>query len=132
MLKKYKAQGLTLIAVPVNQHGAQAPHSSNCERSILYHKMDMQESEFPVLDKVESNGPKAVGFYKFLKAQQPEAEGGVLSLLPKPAPGELSWNYEKFLVDGKGQVLGRFTHQVDVKDLEAQIKEILRADNADF
>jgi len=125
LLKKYKAKGLTLIAVPVNQHGAQAPHSSECERSILYHKMGMSESDFPVLDKVESNGANAVGFYKFLKQKMPDAEGGVLSLLPKQPWSELSWNYEKFLVNEEGNVVGRYTHQVDVKDLEDTIKQIL-------
>jgi len=129
LLNKYQAKGLTLIAVPVNQMGAQAPHSSDCERSILYHKMEM--SNFPVLDKVQANGPDAVGFYKFLKAQMPNAEGGVLPMIAENhavGHGELSWNYEKFLVNQKGQVIGRYTHQVDVKDLESKIKEILASD----
>ena len=37
----------------------------------------------------------------------------------------LGWNYEKFLVDAEGRVLGRYTHQVDVLTLKDKIKELL-------
>lgn len=83
------------------------------------------------MDKVEVNGKNAVGFYKFLKAQKPDAEGGVMDFIKKNspvAPGEISWNYEKFLVNENGEVVGRYTHQVDVKELEPEIKEKLGLD----
>lgn len=125
MLKKYEAKGLTLIAVPSNDFGEQAPHSSDCEREILYYKMGM--SNFPVLDKAEIIGEKAVTYYKFLQHKKQEAEGGVLDSinLVGRAPWDISWNYEKFLVNQNGDVIGRYTHKVDVKDLEGQIQTIL-------
>jgi len=121
LLKKYQAKGLTLIAVPVNQFGGQAPHSSNCERLMLYHKMGTKD--FPVLDKVEANGAKAVSFYKFLKAHKKETEGPPAEVAQPP--GELGWNYEKFLVDENGQVLGRYASKFDVKDLDSKIQSLL-------
>lgn len=88
---------------------------------MIYHKMGM--SNFPVLDKVKANGGKTASFYKFLKAHKNHAEGPVGK--HSASPGDLSWNYEKFLVDENGQVLGRYTSRFDVKHLESRIQNIL-------
>lgn len=125
LLNEFKGQGLQLIAVPSNQFGQQAPHSSECERNFMYKKMDMEPLSFPILDKMDLNGPNAAPFFKWLREQSPNAEGEVIPQLPKVGPGEVSWNYEKFLVDAEGHVLGRYTPKTDVMTLKDKIKELL-------
>jgi len=124
LLNKYGSKGLELIAVPSNQFGEQAPHSSACERAYMYRKMNMQEQDFPILDKVHVNGEKTVPFYRFLKGQHPKAEGGVLppiALFRGDIPaGDLSWNYEKFFVDENGKVIKRISHAKEVQSPDVE------------
>lgn len=128
-MNKYQASGFTMIAVPVNQFGFQAPHSSKCERAMFYRNVGM--NTFPVLDKVKANGPQAVGFYKYLKAQKPEAESsGKEEKHPPAKDGELAWNFEKFLVNEEGQVVARYSPDTDVTSMESKIQELVGSDAA--
>lgn len=145
MLKQYQADGLQLIAVPCNQFGGQAPHSSSCERAYQYRIMGLDGEGprwvdsvtnitwsdntdlYPVLDKVDANGDNEAPFYTFLKAQSPISSGvvhpGVNSSVI--ANHDVQWNFEKFLVDEEGNVIGRYTPDVDVRDLRHEIEQLL-------
>ena len=63
------------MAFPSDQFGGQAPCSSSCERAYAYHKVGAQ-SNFPVFDKVEVNGPTALETYTVLKHGSGLIEGG--------------------------------------------------------
>lgn len=88
--------------------------------------MHMGPDTFPILDKVYVNGPNTVPFYRFLKERMPDAKGGIFEATKKvqgeTPRGDLSWNYEKFFVNETGGVVGRFTHNKDVLELEGFIK----------
>ena len=86
-------QGFTVIGIPSNQFGAQEPGS---ERDILRFCQTTYQVTFPMSSKLEVNGPHRHPLYALLTA----AEGGF--------PGDIEWNFEKFLIGRDGQVLKRY------------------------
>lgn len=100
LYEKYHDKGFELIAFPANQFGGQAPGTSEEERDWAVRKFGF---EFPVMDKIavkdrptpQWDGPGEISpVYKFLK--------GTL-------PGEIEWNYVKFLVDRNGVPVRRYS-----------------------
>ena len=81
--------------------------------------------QFPLFGKVHANGPDRHPLYASLIQAGPEAtpkDGGQLrerlgakNLLP-PGKTDITWNFEKFLVDRKGNVVGRFDPDVTPDD----------------
>lgn len=124
LLTKYGPLGFTLIAFPSNQFGAQAPGSSSCERAYMYHKLNATDSEFPVFDKVIANGPGSSPIYSFLKSKMMKGDDVF---------GEISWNFEKFLVDESGIPVHRVASQTDPeKALEESIRMLVGASVSSF
>lgn len=121
MYEKYSKDGFALVAFPCNQFGGQAPGTSDEERFYAHRKFGF---EFPVMDKLEVNGPDAHPLYKFLRAGKP------LSLPSSSAPppgerGRIEWNYVKFLVDRDGQPVKRFKPAFDPLDFEGDVRLLL-------
>lgn len=85
------------MGVPCNQFCAQAPGSSECEREYAYKKFGI---EFTILDKMDVNGPNSSALYTFMK--------NAPDMPPKAAGFDVSWNYEKFLLDGDGMPYARY------------------------
>ena len=86
-------QGFTVIGFPCNQFGAQEPGS---ERDILRFCQTTYQVTFPMSSKLEVNGPHRHPLYALLTA----AEGGF--------PGDIEWNFEKFLIGRDGRILKRY------------------------
>ena len=86
-------QGFTVIGFPCNQFGAQEPGS---ERDILRFCQTTYQVTFPMSSKLEVNGPQRHPLYALLTG----AEDGF--------PGDIEWNFEKFLIGRDGQVLKRY------------------------
>jgi glutathione peroxidase len=84
------------LGFPCNQFGAQEPGT---EAEILEFVTSKYEVDFPMFSKIEVNGDGACGLYRLLKAAQP-GDG---------ASPDITWNFEKFLVDGEGNVVRRFS-----------------------
>ena len=61
---------------------------------------------FPLFEKIDVNGEDRHPIYEELTAV-PDAEG---------TAGDITWNFEKFLVSGTGEVIGRFRPQVEPED----------------
>jgi glutathione peroxidase len=85
-----------VLGFPCNQFGAQEPGS---DAEILEFATSNYDVTFPMFSKIEVNGDGAVPLYKWLKSEWP-GDGD---------SAEVTWNFEKFLVDGSGNVLGRFS-----------------------
>jgi glutathione peroxidase len=72
---------------------------------------------FPLFEKIDVNGAARHPIYGEL-TEVPDAEGQA---------GDVTWNFEKFLVSPAGQVVGRFRPQVEPEDptlvgaIEAQL-----------
>lgn len=65
-----------------------------------------------VFDKIEVNGPNASPVYQMLKAK---------------FPGDIEWNYAKFLVDKDGVPVQRYKPLANPMSMEADIKRVLAA-----
>ncbi len=68
-----------------------------------------------MFSKIEVNGDGACDLYTFLKAAQPREDG----------QGDISWNFEKFLVDGDGQVVARFAPPTSPEDIGKKLAGML-------
>ena len=66
-----------------------------------------------MFSKIEVNGDGEAPLYTLLKAAQP-GEG---------ATADITWNFEKFLVDGDGEVVARWGPTTTPEDIAAQLAE---------
>ncbi|HET7689058.1 MAG TPA: glutathione peroxidase [Nocardioidaceae bacterium] len=101
--EKYVDRGFTVVGVPCNQFGAQEPGTAEeivtfCDRSYGV--------TFPLTEKVDVNGPERHPIFDELS--QATTRSG--------KTGDVSWNFEKWLVDRDGTVLARFSPQVPPDD----------------
>ena len=110
LFEEYMMRGFYVIGMPCNQFGEQEP-GSDAEIAEFVRK-DFGV-EFPMLAKADVNGEGAHPLFVHLK----EKTGGE----------EISWNFEKFLVNDAGEVSGRFGPKTEPydDDLIAALEEIL-------
>jgi glutathione peroxidase len=109
----YGDQGLVVLGFPCNQFGSQDPGSNEeiagfCQRNYGV--------SFPMMGKIEVNGPQAHPLYRWLCAEAP-------GLLGSKA---IKWNFTKFLVGRDGQVLRRYAPQDAPEKLAADIEAALK------
>lgn len=102
---KYKEKGLVVMGFPCNQFGGQEPGSEADIKAFCTSKYDVS---FPMFTKLDVNGSDADPLYKYLTSQD---------LMPT-GKGPISWNFEKFLIDREGKVIGRFSPRTKPDDAE--------------
>jgi glutathione peroxidase len=112
LYRKYQDKGLVVLGFPCNQFGAQEPGDAEEIASFCALTFDV---DFPMMRKVDVNGPTAHPLYAYLK----KAKKGLLG-----SEG-IKWNFTKFLVDRKGEVAGRFGPADAPKSLEGAIEALL-------
>ena len=112
LYKKYKDQGLVVLGFPCNQFAGQEP---GAEDDILSFCRLNYGVTFPMFSKIEVNGAKAHPLYNYLKKQCP----GVLG------SESVKWNFTKFLINQKGEVLQRFASSKKISDLEPEVVKLL-------
>jgi glutathione peroxidase len=110
--KKYAARGLAVIGFPCNQFGGQEPGTN---QEIQHFCRLNYGVSFPVLGKLEVNGPGADPLYAYLKNSAP----GVLG------SEAIKWNFTKFLVDRSGKVLARYAPATKPEELAQDIEKAL-------
>ena len=99
---------MTVLAFPCNQFANQEP-GTNAE--ILEFATSNYDVNFPMFAKIDVNGESEAPLYTFLKAAQP-GEGD---------SSDIAWNFEKFLVDGDGNVTHRWPPPVTPEDIANQL-----------
>jgi glutathione peroxidase len=119
LYRAYKDRGLMVLGFPCNQFGAQEPGTAAeigafCEKNYGV--------SFPVFARIDVNGAHAHPLYRFLKRAGP----GVLWVL---GMRRIKWNFTKFLVDRKGNVVARFGAAKEPKTLAAFIEKLLDRSN---
>ena len=131
---KYHDKGLEILDFPCDQFGHQAPGSDDEIHQFCALKYN---TSFDQLAKIEVNGPNADPVYKFLKAARakddaPEAEIAKLrELLAKhnltgaQEPGDIEWNFTKFLIDRNGNIVKRFHPTTTPEIIDAEIATLL-------
>lgn len=135
LYEKYSAEGFVILDFPCNQFGNQAPGSND----EIYSFCDANYGvTFPIFSKIEVNGDKAHPLYKYLKKEK-SFTGFDMShpIAPRLLPhvesmdsdyannANIKWNFTKFLVDRKGNVVERFEPTEDMFIVESKIKELL-------
>ncbi|HAZ07711.1 MAG TPA: glutathione peroxidase [Elusimicrobia bacterium] len=92
LYEKFKNKGLSIAAFPANEFGAQEP---GCDADIKKFCMTKYSISFDLYSKISVKGEAIHPLYKHLTV-----ESGF--------PGEIPWNFSKFLVNKNGKVVARF------------------------
>ncbi len=110
LYKSFKDRGFVVLGFPSNDFGEQEPGSDAEIKAFCTNKFGVS---FPMFSKVRVVGQERMPLYDYLV----RSTGG----------SEVGWNFEKFLVDRSGQVVGRFESNVRPSDpsLRAAIEKAL-------
>jgi len=95
--EKYKDQGFVILGFPCNQFGAQEPGTDEEIKQFCTSKYFIT---FPLFDKIEVNGPNRHPLYVALAGEN------------SPFPGNITWNFNKFLISRDGKILKRFDSKI--------------------
>ncbi len=93
--EKYQDRGLEILAFPANNFGRQEPGTNQEIRSFCFTKYSLT---FPLFSKISVKGSDKHPLYRYLTEQS-------------PFPGEVEWNFQKYLVDRSGNVVARYHHR---------------------
>src|SRR5512141_123414 len=110
--EKYGQRGLAVLGFPCNQFGSQDPGSN--EEIASFCQLNYGVS-FPMMAKIDVNGPQADPLFKWLTAEAP----GILG------SKAIKWNFTKFLVGKDGQVIKRYAPTDKPEDLAKDIEAAL-------
>jgi len=112
--RKYADKGLTVMAFPCNQFGAQEPGDAEEIANFCSLKYDVS---FQVAAKIDVNGDNAAPLWSYLKDTQPGLLGST----------GIKWNFTKFLVGKDGEIIDRYAPNTKPEALEGDIKKALAA-----
>jgi len=112
--EKYKAKGFVVAGFPCNQFGAQEPGTAEEIKQFCSSKYNVT---FPLYEKLEVNGPNRHPLYVSLAGKE------------SPFPGDIKWNFSKFLVGRDGKILKRFDSKItpDSPEVTSAIEAALAA-----
>jgi len=114
MYEKYEKQGLIVIGVPANEFGKQEPGTNEEIEKFCSSKYSVT---FPMMSKVVVKGKGIDPLYVELTGKSAKF------------PGEIAWNFEKFVVGKDGQVVARFEPRTEPSDakfvetIESELKK---------
>jgi glutathione peroxidase len=97
-----------VLAFPCNQFAEQEPGT---DEEILEFATSKYDVNFPMFSKIEVNGDGAAPLYQLLKAAQP-GDGDI---------ADITWNFEKFLVDRDGEIVARFAPPTTPEEVGAAL-----------
>jgi glutathione peroxidase len=112
LYEKMHSRGLEVLGFPCNQFGAQEPGS---EQEIEQFCGLNYRVRFPLFAKIDVNGGNTAPLYQYLKKARP-------GLLGTEA---IKWNFTKFLVDRKGNVVERYGSNVEPEAIAGDIEKLL-------
>ena len=114
--KKYKDQGFTILGFPANNFMKQEPGTDADIKTFCSTKFGV---DFPMFSKISVKGDDANALYKELTSKDANGEFG----------GDITWNFEKFLVNKEGKVVARFAPRTkpDAEEVMAKIESELSA-----
>ena len=112
--EKYKGSGFTVLAFPCNQFMGQEPGTNEQIKQFCSENYSVT---FPLFDKIDVNGPKRHPLYVALAGAE------------SPFPGDIKWNFGKFLIGRDGKILKRFEPRTapDSQEVIAAIEAALAA-----
>lgn len=109
--RRFADRGLRILAFPANNFGGQEPGSNEQIKEFC---TSTYEVTFPLFSKISVKGEDIDPLYAWLTSES-------------PFPGEIRWNFTKFLLDQRGMVVARFETKTDPLDdtVVARIEELL-------
>jgi glutathione peroxidase len=114
--KKYGEKGLVVLGFPANEFGKQEPGS---DAEIAEFCTKNYRVSFPMFSKIVVKGEGKAPLYEYLTSKKTNPKFG----------GEITWNFEKFLIGRDGKVVARFkpgmkpqTDQI-VKAIETELEK---------
>ncbi|MDD4844376.1 MAG: glutathione peroxidase [Anaerotignum sp.] len=131
LYNKYKEKGFEILDFPCNQFLNQAPGT---DEEISEFCSLNYGTTFPRFSKIDVNGKNASELYVWLKEQAPEDRGNdetkafekkVEEFTQGNEASDIKWNFGKFLIDKKGNVVARYSPAYAPEMLEHDIEELL-------
>jgi len=110
--QKYADQGFEVIGFPCNQFGGQEPGTA--DEIEQFCKVNFGVT-FPLMKKVEVNGPGAIPLFDWMKQEAPGLMGSKA----------IKWNFTKFLIDREGNVVKRFAPADRPEAIAKHIEKLL-------
>ena len=110
--KQYGERGFEVLAFPCNQFGGQEPGTADQIEEFC--KVNFGLS-FPLMAKVEVNGPNETPLYSWLKSEAPGVMG----------TKSIKWNFTKFLIDRQGKVVRRYAPTDKPESIAKDIEKLL-------
>lgn len=109
---KYQSQGLEILGFPCNQFGKQEPGDAEAIKNDCLINYGVS---FQMFEKVKVNGKDAHPLFDYLKD---ELKGTIGK--------SIRWNFTKFLIDGSGQPIKRFSPNTTPEKIEQHIVKLLK------
>ena len=131
-------RGLRIIGVPCNQFGGQEPGTDDEIQEFCSLTYDVT---FPIVSKVDVNGPDADPLYVFLRAQDPgdfqPGRGDLYEWVSATNPDtigtdEIKWNFTKFLIGRDGAVVRRYEPYVRPDEIQGDLEGMLSDGTVDI
>lgn len=136
LYEKYQARGFEVLDFPCNQFGEQAPGTNE---EIHDFCTGTYNTTFAQFAKIDVNGENEAPIFKFLKEKQgfkgfetEDNETGKMmdQMMSRRDPdykdkSDIKWNFTKFLVNKKGEVIARFEPSDSMMKLETAIRRNL-------
>ena len=134
LYKKYHDKGLEILDIPCNQFGEQTPGSDEEVHEFCQLHFN---TTFDQMKKSDVNGENELPLYTYLKSKQGFKTFGeskmakmmanmLFNLDPDFAKkSDIKWNFTKFVIDRKGEVVARFEPTIEMEEVEECIKSLL-------
>ena len=113
--KKYASKGLVIAGFPANNFGGQEPGTNGEIKQFCTSRFSV---DFPMFEKVSVKGNDQHPLFGYLtSAANPDFDGNI------------RWNFEKFLIDGKGKVVRRFRSNANPTgpEITGAVDDLLKA-----
>lgn len=95
MYEQYREKGFEILAFPANNFGQQEPGTNEEIKTFCHTKYSLS---FPLFSKISVKGNNKHPLYRYLTEQS-------------PFPGEVEWNFQKYLIDRSGKIIARYHHR---------------------
>ena len=118
LYRSYRHKGFAVLGFPCDQFAHQEPGSEAEIQNFCSLNYDVT---FPLFAKIEVNGGGAHPLYKYLKKAQPGLFGSEA----------IKWNFTKFLVNGKGEVLKRYAPTDTPEKIEGDLRGMIELSAGD-
>ena len=113
---RHGPRGLEILAFPCNQFANEEPGTHQEITDFVCSRYDPNMlSKLQFFEKADVNGPHEREVYRFLKHTLPARDGST----------DISWNFEKFLIDRTGKPIRRYPPNTSPMNIESDIVELL-------